>query len=352
LEGLRGFSDFVHFYRLARMGWPFVDYWVEYPPLFPFISRFLYLINPGEQHVYDYLLAMVFSLAGAVNIWAFRELAYTVASGDDVQPRVWMYFLITLIFPYNWWYFDTLVVFTMLAGLLWLIQGKDLRASIILALGTLTKFFPLLVLPLVWRIRSYQRAFLVSVLVMGIGGIVMGGLYMVSPEMTLASLRSQFSKGSWETVWALVDGNLHTGSFGAMIERYDPDRATLPRGYPHRIHPGLTLIPFAVLGGWILYRGRVTKPASAVALLGLIWCLFLFWSPGYSPQWVLYILPLVLLVIPFPRAALITLILVLINLLEWPGFLARGYNWGLWLTVPVRTLVLIDLMAEFRRCLG
>ena len=35
---------------------------------------------------------------------------------------------------------------------------------------------------------------------------------------------------------------------------------------------------------------------SAIAFLGVTWCLFLIWSPGYSPQWVLYLLPLILLV--------------------------------------------------------
>jgi hypothetical protein len=72
----------------------------------------------------------------------------------------------------------------------------------------------------------------------------------------------------------------------------------------------------------------------------------LLWSPGWSPQWVLYLLPIILLVLPEREALLLSLALVLINLLEWPLLLSRGYNWGLWLTIPGRALLLALLAVE------
>jgi len=38
-----------------------------------------------------------------------------------------------------------------------------------------------------------------------------------------------------------------------------------------------------------------------------------------------------------------TIILILVNILEWPVLLSRGYQWGLWLTIPLRTLVMLLL---------
>ena len=46
-EGLLGYGDLVHFYRLAEMGRPFFDLWVELPPVFTFLSRILsMLVDP------------------------------------------------------------------------------------------------------------------------------------------------------------------------------------------------------------------------------------------------------------------------------------------------------------------
>jgi hypothetical protein len=165
-------------------------------------------------------------------------------------------------------------------------------------------------------------------------------LWLASPSMTIASLRSQGSKGSWETVWALVDGNYQTGNFGPEIERLDPAKALIPQGNPPRLPSGLTLIPFAILGVWIFFKTHITDARSAVSFLGFTWCLFLLWSPGFSPQWVLYLIPLCLLGLPDREGVLLAVILVLLCLLEWPGLLSRGYSWGLWVTIPVRTLMI------------
>jgi hypothetical protein len=177
--------------------------------------------------------------------------------------------------------------------------------------------------------------------------LVYTGLYVASPSLTLASISSQGSKGSWETVWALLDGNFQTGNFGSEAERFDATAARLPRGEPARLPPWLTLIPFAVLGAWLWWKARLQDDRAVVAFLGLTWCIFLIWSPGWSPQWVLYLLPLILLALPEREGLLLALALVMINLLEWPVMLSRGYNWGLWLTIPVRTLLIVLLAVEF-----
>jgi hypothetical protein len=115
------------------------------------------------------------------------------------------------------------------------------------------------------------------------------------------------------------------------------------QGNPPRLPSYLTLLPFLAFGGWLLWRARIENAHSAIAFLGLTWCLFLLWSPGWSPQWVLYLLPLILLTLPYREAALIAILMVFINVLEWPVLLSRGYTWGLWLTVPLRTLLILLL---------
>jgi hypothetical protein len=349
VEGLRGFGDFAHFYRLAGLGWPYLDHWVEFPPVFPFLSAVLQRLSGGREHVYDYLLVLILSLAQAASLALFLRIAGRIHPPESARQRSLVYFALLLALAYGWWYFDPLAVLLMLLAVDWLLDGRDTPAGLALAAGALVKLFPLLALALAWRLRPPRRAAWISFLAVGITLAVFAGLYLAAPEFTAASLRSQASKGSWETVWALLDGNFNTGNFGPLEERYDPSTAGLLRGAPPRLPAGLTLIPFAVLGGLFFRQARIMDGKQAVSFLGLTWAVFLLWSPGWSPQWVLYLLPLVLLALPEREAALLAVALALVNLLEWPVLLSRGLFWGLWLTIPLRTLLNVLLVLEFWR---
>jgi hypothetical protein len=190
--------------------------------------------------------------------------------------------------------------------------------------------------------------------------LVIGPFFIASPRFTFASLLAQVSKSSWETVWALLDGNLGTGNFGPIADHFDPALATAPLGNPPRIPTWLTLAAFGLLYAYLFFdRGPRTEdrrpertvlgPRSSVAFTGLTWCIFLLWSRGWSPQWQMLILPFILLALPLQRAVLFSLVLGFVNFLEWPVLLSRGWFWSLWLTVPLRTLLIVLLAVEFYR---
>lgn len=353
LEGLRGFGDAVHFYRLAGMGWPYLDFWVEFPPVFPFFSTLLYRAAGGRQHSYDYLLALALTLAQAGGLAVFARLAGRFYGTGEAGQRTLTYFALTVALPYGWWYFDPLAVLAVLLGLLWLLEGRDGRAALAFGVGILVKLFPALGLALAWRL-GLRRGWRVTLVALGLAGLVYAALGARSPAYTAASLRSQASKGSWETAWALLDGNFNTGNFGPEAERVDAAAAARLQGNPARLSPWLALVPFALLGGWFFWRARIIKDGAgagprAIAFVGLAWTLFLLWSPGWSPQWVLYLLPFILLALPEREGLLLSVALVFVNLLEWPLLLSRGFFWGLWLTIPVRTTLFILLVYLFWR---
>lgn len=341
VEGLRGYGDLTHFYNLSQMGRPYFDFWVEFPPIFPFLSRFIGWAAGGSEHVYNYLLIFWLTAAQAVSLAVLLQLASRIYGEEAGLRRGWIYAGLLLGVAYSWWYFDPLAVMLLMLGLIWMLDGKTRSAGTAIGLGILVKFFPAMLLVIAWRSLPLRKALTVTLVAGGIVFLVYGSLLAASPQMTTASLLSQGSKGSWETVWALLDGNMQTGNFGSLIERYDPATATFPRGNPARVPSWLTLFAFAGLGFWIFLRSKTESDHQKIALMGLTWGLFLLWSPGYSPQWLLYLLPLTLLIFPEREALLFGCAFVVVNLLEWPVLLSRGYFWGLWLTIPLRTVLLI-----------
>jgi hypothetical protein len=351
LEGLRGYGDFVHFFRLAGMGIPFIDYWVEFPPVFPFLSLMIFKLANGQEHVYDQMLALTLSLFQAGEVAIFTSLAYRIFPFEQAQRRVGVYLIFILVLAYGWWYFDPIASFLMLLGMFFALHNRRLLAGVALGMGALTKFFPLLALPALWLWAPSRKTFTITLAAIGLTCAVYGVLWKVSPSFTQASIISQGSKGSWETMWALLDGNFSTGNFGPENERYDPALAAVRRGNPPVMPLWVTLPAFAALGGWVFLKAQIRSLRQIFAFLGITWCIFLLWTPGWSPQWVLYLLPVVWLALAQKEALLFSLTLVIVNLLEWPVLLSRGFDWGLWLTVPVRTLLFILMIFEFWKVL-
>ncbi len=347
MEGLRGYGDYWNFYHLASLGWPYFDLWVEFPPVFPFFSALLYQFAGGRQHTYEYLLAISLSLVQAGSVAQFARLAIRLRGAETGLRRAGMYALLLVGLFYGWGYFDPLAVLGMLWGVNLLLDGRDLPGVVALSLGALTKWIPALGVITAWWMPPPKRAARISALVAGFTLGVYALLYALSPDMTAASLRAQFGRPAWETVWALAEGNLATGNLGPGVDHLDPLTASRAGEYSVEIPSWLTLVPFAGLGGWLFLRQRSPDGRARVAFWGVTLGLFFLWSPGWSPQWVLYLLPLILLLLPERQAGLMALVWVLVSLLEWPLLLSRGYFQALWLLAPLRAVLLALLVIEF-----
>ena len=246
-----------------------------------------------------------------------------------------------------------MAVFFLLLSISLLLDGKDTPAALAIAAGVLTKWFPILVLPALWKIRSTKKALKLIMMVVGIVVLVWGTLYLINPGMTKASLVSQINKGSWETVWALLDKNIGTGNFNEGINRKIPATANIVTGNPSLIPSWLTLIIFGGFGLGLLVKAKDHSDRWVISFIGLSLVIFFLWSPGYSPQWILYLLPFILLCLPGNESYLLGATMVLVSLLEWPVLLSRGYFWSLYILIPLRTLLMILLGVRlYQRSIG
>ncbi len=348
-----GYGDYWNFFNQAKLGTPFLHFWTEFPPLFPFMSRTIFLLVNGKETSYSYVLALIISLFQAGTVAIFLHLEEKMRLDKKGISRVWVYFALVIGLFYSWSYFDPIAVFFLFLSISLLLDGKDNSAAFAIAAGVLTKWFPILVLPALWNIRSAKKAFKSTMMVIGIVTLIWGMLYLVNSDMTSASIKSQINKGSWETIWALMDKNIGTGNFNEEINRQIPATANIATGNPSTIPSWLTLIIFGSFGLGLLVKSKVHSDKWVISFIGLSFVIFFLWSPGYSPQWILYLLPFILLCLPRNEAFLLGASMVLVNLLEWPVLLSRGYFWSLYLLIPLRTILMILLGVRlYQRSIG
>jgi len=356
-DNLALFGDYVYYYELAAysdQGYlPFIHYWSEYPPVFPFLSVGVYQLSRllgGDYRVYIYLMGLVMLAFNTANLALFLRLARRLA-GDEAAERLgWVYSVLFVPLIYTWWTFDALTVFSLLLALELLLSGHERWSAAAMGVGALVKLVPLLVFPAVVRTRPWRRWLAYGLTAAAVIGAVVVPLVWAGGAMAVASFRAPGGWSSWQTVWALLDGNLRTGLLGPATDHFDLSLATKPVGNPAWVPESVRLVAFGLLYAAIFWRAHLGEcPRRLVAFVCLTFVLFFLWSKGWSPQWQTLLFPLLLLVLPLGRSVLFILALSFVNLAEWPVLLSRGLNAWLYLTVPVRTGLFVLLIVELWR---
>jgi hypothetical protein len=225
----------------------------------------------------------------------------------------------------------------------------------------LAKYTPILVLPTVWRFYDRRRAAQYTLIVLLIVGLVFALMIAWGGRMAVGSLLAQFNKASYQSVWALIDGNMRTGSFVVPDMRFDAETAFQPYGNSSTIPAWLRLIPFAAVGLFIFSRRLRRDDRGVVAFFTITVVLFFLWAQGWSPQWVLTLTPLILLNFPDRNGVLVCLVLGTVSFVEYPALFMRtadtnGVIAGSLLPtyvmlIVVRTAVLIGLAVALYRLL-
>lgn len=356
-ENLIFYGDYQHYFNLADMTrrgfYPYLHYWYEFPPIFPYLNIAVYTLAGQQLKNYILLLAFVLLLVECGNLFLLYKQAFSLYGRTPALTIAWIY--TALFIPIFFWLgnFDALTTFFILLALYSLISNKSKLLALALGLGTMVKYLPIILLATIWRARGFKSACLYGAATLLISLIIFSPFLLRSPAFTLASLRAQGSKSSYETIWALVDGNTTTGNFGPLADHFDPAKAGIPLNNSARIPTWLTLILFGALGLFILTRPR--PPASpnldSIRFTTLTFTIFFLWSPGWSPQWQTFLTPLLLLSFPASRAVLFIIALGFINFLEWPVILSRDLNSLIPITITARTLLFILLAVELFRLL-
>ena len=342
--------------RLALQGLqPYLDYWVEYPPVFPWMASGLKLLSVplgGDEPAFQVLFSLTMVVFEAGILWLIHAIAVQV--WDEPRGLVTAAAYAALFYPIYIAnrHFESIAVFFLLLGVYLVIRERRHTAVLAIALGMLTKLFPAAALPALLAGQSWTgRARYVGLLVTAVAG-ALAPLALVGREFFMASWQTMLMRPGWETVWALADGYFGFG----WIHRY---RQTTDTALEFNYTPdlpaaawwgaaGLVAAIYAVLA----LRQSPPNPAAVVWTSGLALVAFALYLRGWSPQFMVWILPFVLLAYPGGRGYLLATGLSLLALLENPVYfvlLADDHTWTLWIVVIARTLAIGALGAVFAR---
>lgn len=330
-QGLfNAYSDYMYYYRTAQLTgqwyYPFVNMWYEYPPILAYLPQIAFwvagqLTPMGDLSSFGYrMFAALFGALVVVFDCGVLVLLHRITErlwGEERANWVgWVY--ATLSLPMFYWTFSHQVVavfFTLLA-LYGLVAGFLNGSAVALGFGMAAKLTPVFLLATAWRALWPGRRQIVQYSCMALSvfaAFYLPFLLLGGGRWIVASFNALAKVGSYGTVWALLDGNYGPGTYGPLPGRTQLEQANLLHANPASVPVWIITLAFGVLYGWFFFRRLdFSNRRNLVWFAALTMLTFHLWSRGWSPQWMVMVLPFVLL--SFPERKGLAWVLVLSGL--------------------------------------
>lgn len=260
---------------------PYVNVPSEYPQIPTYLFGLLYIFIPTAdvQRVY-FLHSSIFSLLMLVSLFFTTRMLYAMLS-----ERKWLAYLMllpgTLYFTYN--RFDILPAFLVLWSLWSLRRQKFVATGILLGIGALTKWYPALLLPvyLSYDYALYNRvnwkmilAFTVTGILIALPTLLTGGLAAFLSPYLLHAGRG-LEQVSLPVLLRLLFWNIGL--------------------YPSTILLTYIFLVLQFLPTPLSLFARIDTEEKLLQWSILIVGAFILFSRIYSPQWLLWLMPFLIL---------------------------------------------------------
>jgi len=333
---LNAYTDFQYYYRVAQLSdrgyYPYVNAWSEHPVLQAYTSQAVYSfvrslmptgdLNSPSYQIFARLLSAVMLIFDTGVLILIHRIAAKAWSMNQANWLGWVYATLSVpLFYWNASQTSNFVFFTLLA-VYWFITNKRAGSAISLALGILLKMTPVFLLGSVvrWLWPRYRSIAHYTIIIALVAALILAPFFLLGGgQWTIASLASSWTRASWATPWALIDGNWGVGDVGDLPARTQLDLAYQAHGNPPAIPSLLVLIAFAIIFVWLFRRPIDQRsPQQFIWFSTLTLMLFHLWSKGWSPQWAMLIIPFMLLSFPNRRGLWLVLILTGLLFVEWP----------------------------------
>jgi hypothetical protein len=389
-------NDLRYFLDLARMSdqglYPYINFWAEYPPVFPWIIIGAYKLSllvaagaTAERLFYVLLIGFLIACELCV-FWLLYRLATLLQRSEITirRPRlarppqirsaegpVWgsgagaflaggpalysaLLYLALFVPGYLWTgWFDVLPVCLYLTALYLLLTGRERWSAAAVGLGIVSKLFPLMALPIaLCTLRGLRRQAIYAAISGSVVLLFSVPFFLVDPSMTLASVHTAFVRPSWETIWALFDHYYGYGMVAPLAQHLDVASAQWAvhgSTLPWSLITGAFGLAFAVFYLRAYGRYAVNRPRQVLAGAAFTLTLLILYSRGYSPQYITWIAPLLVILYPNRQGAFYLGLWGALNVVEILLYISffPDQHWILFLTVTARTVLLVLLASGF-----
>jgi hypothetical protein len=347
-------TSYLPFAQWSNQGlYPFVDYWLEYPPLFPWLVVLVYRLSvliplwTEPRLWFNTLLGLSLLPFEIGNLTVLYLIALELYHRTGALRCAWIY--ASLFAPLYTWlgWFDGMPLFFLLLALYFLLKRRGLLAGLALGLGFMVKVIPLLILPIGLRSLQSMKERAGFLLTTGLTvGLIALPFLLTGPAFLFTAFRSMLGRSAWETIWALLDGYYSYGVVGGnrflTAVKFSTHHSKLPWLW-------ITLF-FALIYLWLYTRAVDWRhKVKSVAFAALSVNLFLLYSKGYSPQYIITLLPWSALLLPNLRGVLYAILLTAINFLEGAAYfiIFPEESWLLAGTVLSRSVLILALTFEY-----
>lgn len=351
-RGVSAGGDFLYYFQLGSLSerglLPFRDWWSEFPPIPSMLVTLVYQLG-GQNDNYSgfaILLGLIMLVFDAGNLLLVRRIGAHLHGQNTGMALAWIYALLSVPAIFIWWNFEPLAAFFLLLSLSALLTGRESRSAVWAAIGALVKFTPAVTAAAMLRFRPRSAIVRFLAIFGGVFLTIYALLMIQNAAMTLPSLTAQFNKSSYQTVWALIDGNYRTGNFGPAEERLDPANASVMTGNPAVIPGWLRLGAALGLGVIVFFTVRRTDDKGIVAFVTLALLIFFLQAQGWSPQWLAQIVPLVLLCFPTRLGVQVIVLLTIATFAEYPFLFIRTGDTGGVISGALQTPFVVLVLAR------
>jgi Gpi18-like mannosyltransferase len=355
---VRDYADFTLYLGVAKLSdeglYPSIHFWLEYPPFFPWLTVGLYrlslLIPPWIEDPRLWFYALLSITLAVFEVGNFA-LIYAIGLLTDDRTkalRAALFYAVLFVPVYVLTSdFDSIPLFFMLLGLYLLLKERGWASGIALGVGFALKITPVILVPVairalagLWRKAGHALGAAVTVIIMSLPFL------FLDAHLYLVPLRAALGRSSWETIWAVAEGYFSYGEVGG--NRFD--RAVTD----FSIHPQTLPWLWISLAFVLIYLWLYTRPVDyrdrrkVLALSTVTVALFMLYSKGYSPQFLVYLLPFLVLCCPGPRGVAYAVALSVLNFMEQPVYFVifpdqHAFFVGI---VSWRALILLAVVVE------
>jgi hypothetical protein len=301
---LQDTTVYAHYSALVKRGFtPYLDFKFEYPPLALPLFLIPGWIAGGSWHVYERTFELMMLACGLATVglgaWLLaRERVTTTRLAAGVALGALTPLLIGPVILSRFDLFPTLLTIAALAAVF---TNKPRTSFVLLGLGVAAKAYPIVLVPLVlvyvWRNFSRREALIGVAWFAGIVAVCYLPFVAIAPDGVAWSFRDQGTRplqieSSAASLWLAAHQLI-----GLHLKTFFSHGSDNLYGHPPTTAASvMTFVQWFVIAVvWITFAlGRATRERLVLTSAAAV-CAFLFLGRVLSPQYLIWLVPLVMI---------------------------------------------------------